>query len=148
MAPYLRLFGVAPDIVLLFTVSWALLQGVQEGVFVALIGGLVLDALSAGPFGGQTVALLVVGALAGISSANVFRTERLLPYVVIVAATLLYYLLLFVMLAVSGRAVIWGPMAVRQVLPVVAYNGIGMVIVHNVLRWAHSFLYPSHVEWE
>ena len=148
VAPHVRLFGVAPDIVLLFTVSWALLQGVREGILVALIGGLVLDALSAGPFGGQTLALLVVGALAGISGANIFRTERLLPYVAIVVATVLYYLVLLVMLATTGRVVAWGAMALRLVLPAIAFNGIAMVIVHNVSRWARSYLYPSPVEWQ
>lgn len=148
LAPHARLFGVAPDIVLLFTISWALLQGLREGILVALIGGLVLDALSAGAFGGQTVALLIVGTLAGIAGANVFRTERLLPYVAIVVATMLYYLALLVVLAATGRPVAWGPMLLRVVLPAIAYNGIGMVIVHNATSWARGFLYPSPVEWE
>lgn len=144
----MRLFGVAPDIMLLFTVSWALLQGVREGILVALIGGLVLDALSAGPFGGQTLALLVVGVLAGIGGANIFRTERLLPYVAIAVATVLYYLILLVMLTAAGRVVVWGQMALRLVLPAVALNGIGMAVVHNVSRWARGFIYPSPVEWQ
>lgn len=148
VAPHLRLFGVAPDVVLLFTVSWALLQGVREGVLVALIGGLVLDALSAGPFGAQTVALLVVGALAGISGQNVFRTERLLPYVAVVVATLLYYLILLVALATTGRVIAWGPMALRQVLPAIAYNVLAMAVVYGIARWGRGFLYPSPVEWE
>jgi rod shape-determining protein MreD len=148
LAPHARLLGVAPDIVLLFTVSWALLQGAREGVLVALIGGLVLDSLSAEAFGGQTLALLVVGTLAGIAGANIFRTERLLPYMAIVVATMLYYLVLLVLLAATGRPVAWGPMALRVVLPAIAYNGISMVIVHSVSRWARGFLYPSPVEWE
>ncbi len=148
MAPHVRLFGVAPDIVLLFTVSWALLQGVREGLLVALIGGLALDALSAGPFGGQTVALLIVGALAGISGANIFRTERLLPYAAIVVATLLYYLVLLLALTAAGRVVPWGALALRLVLPAVAINAIAMLVVHNASCWARGFLYPSPVEWE
>jgi rod shape-determining protein MreD len=148
VAPHVRLFGVAPDVVLLFTVSWALLQGVREGILVALIGGLVLDALSAGPFGAQTLALLIVGVLAGISGANIFRTERLLPYVAIVAATVLYYQVLFVLFAITGRVVVWGAMTLRLVLPAIALNGLAMFLVHHASCWARSFLYPSPVEWE
>ena len=148
VAPHLRLFGVAPDIVLLFTVSWALLQGLREGVLVALIGGLVLDALSAGPFGGQTLALLIVGVLAGVSGANIFRTERLLPYGAAVVATLLYYLVLLVVLTATGRVVVWGAMTVRLVLPAIALNVIAMFVVHRAACWARGFLYPSPVEWE
>lgn len=148
VAPHLRLLGVAPDIVLLFTVSWALLQGVREGILVALIGGLVLDALSSGPFGGQTLGLVIVGALAGISGANIFRTERLLPYVAIVAATVLYYLVLLVLCTATRRVVPWGPLTLRVVLPAVAYNGVAMVVVHHVAQRVRGFLYPSPVEWE
>lgn len=148
VAPHLRLLGVAPDVVLLFTVSWALLQGLGEGVLVALIGGLVLDALSAGPFGAQTLGLVIVATLAGITGANVFRTQRLVPYVAVVVATVLYYLVLLLLLAASGRVVVWGAMMLRQVLPAVAYNGIAMALVHYLSRWARSYLYPSPVEWQ
>lgn len=144
----MRLFGVAPDIVLLFTVSWALLQGAREGLLVALIGGLVLDALSAGPFGAQTLALAVVGLLAGLGSENIFRTEHLLPYVAAAAATLLYYGLMMAMLRASGHTVLFGPMMVRLVLPVLALNELGMAAVHAASRWMRGFFVPSPVEWE
>ena len=146
--PHLRLFGVTPDIVLLFTVSWALLQGVREGLLVALIGGLVLDALSAGPFGAQTLVLAVVGLLAGLGGANIFRTERLLPYAAAAAATVLYYGLMIAMLFASGRVVLFGPMMVRLVLPVLVLNELGMAAVHAGAVWMRGFFVPSPVEWE
>jgi hypothetical protein len=68
--------------------------------------------------------------------------------VAIVGATVLYYFVLLVMLATTGRVVTWGQMALRLVLPAIALNGIGMAVVHTVSRWARGFLYPSPVEWQ
>ena len=46
---------VRPDLMLVLVVAWSLLRGVEEGLLWAFIGGVLLDLLSVGPFGGFTV---------------------------------------------------------------------------------------------
>ncbi|MBM3188019.1 MAG: rod shape-determining protein MreD, partial [Chloroflexi bacterium] len=50
LGPRLRVFGVSPDLVLLFLIAWVLLHGLRGSLSVSLVGGLMLDALSGAPF--------------------------------------------------------------------------------------------------
>ncbi len=49
LSPYVRPLGVHPDLVTLAVLSWSLLRGTREGAVWAVIGGMGLDLLSAGP---------------------------------------------------------------------------------------------------
>jgi rod shape-determining protein MreD len=145
---HIRILGVSPDLVLLCTMSWVLLQGMREGVLVALAGGIVLDALSGAPFGGMTLALLVVSCLGGLGEINVFRTARFLPYAAIGIATLVYAGVLLFWLAMNGHAVVWGATLWRVVLPEMVVNILCMPIIYGLIRWLCGRIYPQPVEWQ
>ena len=88
--PSLSIAGISPNPVLLLTVSCAALAGLQRGLLVALVGGLVLDGLSGAPFGLATVSLGATSVLAAVSGRNIFRRAWFLPYLAIGLATILY----------------------------------------------------------
>jgi rod shape-determining protein MreD len=144
----IRLFGVSPDLVLLLAISWVLVVGRRDGLVVALIGGVMLDALSGAPFGLVTLSLLLVSALTALGERNIPRSVHLLPYLVILAATLVQKSVLLLLLQMSGRVVLWGPMMVRAVLPATMVNVLAMVIVYNGVRWVHARLEPQRMEWQ
>jgi len=49
--PYLKLFGVMPNLMLLTVVAWSLLRGPGEGVVWGFVGGIFLDLFSRAPLG-------------------------------------------------------------------------------------------------
>ena len=148
---HIRFFGVSPDLTLLFVVSWVLLHGTREGTLIALVSGIVLDALSGAPFGLAMVSLTVVSGLAGLGETNVFRTAWFLPYVTISLATLIYDGLFLFLLQMGRHTVTWWPALWRVVLPSVIVNTLCMAIVYHSLRWltGHSEGHVSSesVEW-
>lgn len=148
MASHVRLLGVSPDLVLLLTVSAILLQGIREGILIALVGGLMLDALSGGPFGLATLSLVVVSLLAGLGEINVFRAAKFLPYLTIVTATLIYNLVFLFLLQMTGRVVVWGASLLRVVLPAMLVNLLFMPIVYGLCYWLRKRLGPQSVEWQ
>ena len=139
---------MSPDLVLLLVVSWVLLHGMREGLAVALLGGLVLDALSAGPFGVATLSLAVVSWIAGLGEINVFRTARLLPYVMVVPATLACGGLLVILMETTGDGVSRWPMLWRVVMPETIVNLACMPVVYGVARWLSNRMRPQPVEWQ
>jgi len=145
---HVRLLGVSPDLVLLFTVSSVLLRGVREGVLVALVGGLVLDALSGAPFGLATISLVAVTLLAGVGEINVFRAARFLPYVTITAVTLVYSVVFLSLLQMRGHVVVWGASLLRVVLPAMLVNLLCMPIVYGLCAWLRKRYGPRSVEWQ
>lgn len=148
MASHLRVFGVSPNLVLLFTVSWVLLQGRGEGFLLGLVSGLVLDALSGAPFGLAIVSLAPVGALAGLGEINVFRTARVLPYVTIALATLIFEGLFLLMLCMLGGMTLEWSVLWRIVLPEVVINTLCMPIMYGLVRRVCDRARPPSVEWE
>ena len=140
----LHLFGASPDLVLVLVVSWALLRGLQEGVVVALAGGMVLDALSGAPFGLGTVALVMTSALAGLSGGDALRAslslnDRLLGamalrLVIVVLATWIYYGLLAFFLRVSGEVMSAGLALGQIVLPTAFLNVLIALPIYGVVR--------------
>jgi rod shape-determining protein MreD len=61
----IHILGGRPDLVLLLTVTWAIIRGLDEGVLWGFLGGMFCDTLSGGTFGLWTISLTAVGFLAG-----------------------------------------------------------------------------------
>jgi len=148
MMPHMRLLGVSPDLVLLFAVSSVLSQGVRQGVFVALVGGLMLDTLSGAPFGVGTLSLVVVSLAAGVGEINVFRAAKFLPYVTIAMTTFLYNVILLFLLQMTGHTVVWDASLWRVVLPAMLVNLLCMPVVYGLFCWLRRRLVPQFVEWQ
>lgn len=148
MTPHVRLLGVSPNLVLLYTVSSVLSQGLEEGIFVALVGGLMLDALSGAPFGVATVALVVVTLVAALGEINVFRAAKFLPYATITVATFVYNVVVLFALQMTGHVVIWGASLWRVVLPAMLVNLLCMPMVYGLACWLRKRLGPRSVEWQ
>jgi rod shape-determining protein MreD len=148
LAERVQLFGVSPNLTLVFVIAWVLVFGLREGMIVALAGGLVLDALSAMPFGLSIIALLVVSWLAGMGQTNVFRNAWFLPYVTIVVATLVFGALLIALLQLGGRPMPWGVLIWRILLPEMTFNLICTPILYPLVAWLHKRARPEVVEWQ
>lgn len=144
----IQVLGVSPDLMLLFIVSWALLEGTHEGLFASLVGGLALDALSGAPFGLSVLSLAAVSYLASVGAKNVFRTAILLPYVAIALATLIYNSIFLGLLRIMGRTVLWWPTLWRVVLPNILVNAVCMPLVYNLVLWIHRRTHIQTAEWE
>lgn len=98
----LDIWGVRPSPVLLLVVSWSIVRGGVEGIWWGFIGGLALDLLSGGPWGVSTLALMLVGLLAGLAEVNLSRSNVLFPTAMILGASLLYDLLCLILLSLAG----------------------------------------------
>ena len=144
----LRVFGVSPDLVLLFAISWVLVFSMRDGLFFALVGGLMLDAFSGAPFGLATASLLLASYLTAQAELNLFRTARILPYLSIALATLVYYAVFLFLLQMTGLRMPWGAALWRVVLPATCVNLLCMPAVYHALRWLYARLGPPSVEWE
>ncbi|NLE77567.1 MAG: hypothetical protein GX605_12565 [Chloroflexi bacterium] len=96
---------------------------------------MLLDLLSGLPFGVNTVALVVVAALAGAGAAEVFGQHVVVPLVGAGVGSLLYYALTVGVLLLGGRAFPVGAFALRVALPMVLLNVAAMAIVFPAVEW-------------
>jgi rod shape-determining protein MreD len=145
--PHLRIWGVFPDLPLLFVVCWSLLRGSRGGLVWGLIAGLFLDLLSGTPAGAATVALGAVGFLAGLAQRSAFRAQLLLPVLVMAVSTVVYDLILLLAMLLSGRTVLWLETLGRIVLPSAVLNLLLLPVVYFSLRGLYRRFSGGEMEW-
>lgn len=143
----LRVGGVHPDLVMIAAVSWCLLRGRREALVLAAFGGLALDMSSAGPLGLLTLATVAATLAASIGEVNVFRTVASLPYVTIIAATLVYYVVIILGVRLMGLPLALGPLLASTVAPAMALNLVCMLPAYWLARRFTGGLAPNTAEW-
>ncbi len=98
LAPYLRIYGITPNTALILVVVIAMLGGLAKGLTFGLTAGILQDLFFSKALGVHT---LIYGLLAlgvGIFENKLFKDNRLTPTVLIVGATLFFYLVTYSML--------------------------------------------------
>jgi rod shape-determining protein MreD len=132
---------------LLAVVSWSILRGPREGLRWAVVGGICLDLLSGGPFGLQTLTLLLVSPLVNLGGRRIFGSHIALPLVSATGATLLYYLVNMGLLHFMGHPVPWLAATSRIVLPAMVLNTLAMFLVYPALHWLHKATGREELAW-
>lgn len=84
--PYISIRGIGPDIVGAFVVLVSMLNGRQDGLFVAVVAGVTEDVSSGQFLGLFTVVRLVIGYLAGASYQRVFQDWAIVPVILVFLA--------------------------------------------------------------
>jgi rod shape-determining protein MreD len=136
--PGLGLGIAAPDLMLLVTVAWSLLRGPGPALSIGLVGGVLLDLLSGGPFGAVVLSLVPASALTGLLQHGVSRESPWLPLVAGTISTLLYhglYILILRLLAWPVPGIALG--LVEWLLPCLIWNALLMYPVYAALRRLH-----------
>ena len=139
------LFGAHPDLVFLLVAVWAFLRGPIEGAVWAFIGGLLLDTLSGGPFGGFTLALLAAALLVGQQwGRELGSTAFQLVLLVLVACFVSHGVLLLAMSA-TGYPVNWQYVLSHITGPSAVLNALLAPVVHLPLSWIDRRTRPEGI---
>ena len=105
--PELRVDQAQPDLVLVLAVVWAMNVGVEDGLVVAFVGGLMLDLLTPDrPLGATTLSLLVVTGVALFVARLLAGTRWLATIGTAFALSWLYHVLLLAIMAVTAGVAI------------------------------------------
>ncbi len=144
---HLTIWGVHPDLPLLVVAGWSLLRGPREGAVWGFIAGVVVDLLSGAPFGAATLSLTIVGLLAGLGRATVFRSRLVLLLATAFLGTIVYDLIFMVVLAISGRTVVWLDGLLRIIIPSALINAVLMPLVYWLMRSMQKRVGRADMEW-
>jgi rod shape-determining protein MreD len=147
LVPHLAIWGIFANLPLLVVVSWSLLRGPREGMIWGFVAGLAVDLFSGAPLGASTLALIAVGALAGLGAATVFRAHIALPLLAMFLATIVYDLLFLLVVGISGYPVAWLESLYRLILPSAVLNAVLTPVVFVAMRWLHARLGREDMEW-
>jgi rod shape-determining protein MreD len=129
--PLTGALGVTPDLVLIVVVCWALLMGSEEGMLLGALGGLLLDLMSGAPLGTHTLALALIGYLAGVVTFSPIRSRVIMPALVMAGSTVLYDAIVGVILRLTG----WPLPDLRTMSMVMVPSLISNALVAPLIYW-------------
>jgi len=90
IAPYLRIGGAQPDLVLVFAVIWTVVVGFEGGVIWAFVGGLLIDLLAPRPLGSTAFALLLTVGVAALLGRLMVRGRYARPIIAVFVCSLMF----------------------------------------------------------
>ena len=130
----LRLLGVRPELMYLVTISFALLEGPNEGAIVGFTGGLAQDFLLNEPKGITALTLTLVGYTVGLARQYIVSPSPLIPTIVVATATALgigFYEVVSFLLGAFDQPATQGA---RVALLAGLYNAVLTPILYPLLR--------------
>jgi rod shape-determining protein MreD len=147
LVPYVSIGGVHPHPVLVLTVIWTIVAGVEPGLVCAFVGGLVLDLLAPRPLGTTAFSLLIAaGGAAGFARALV-RVRPLTPVFAVPISSLVYSLVLTGALTLLGTPIL-APDPIGPLLPGVVYDGVlGLLVGPLAVSIRDRRVAEERVDW-
>lgn len=124
---------VRPDFVLLTVLLWGLALGLQAGMLAAVVGGLMLDSVSAGPLGMHVLALMAATLLTPLREREVVASRFLLALVLAPLGTAVYYGVVLAVLQVTGHPVDWGGQTAVRIVPAATVNTVVIAPLYVVI---------------
>lgn len=126
--------GLHVELTLILVIAWAALRGWEEGLLAGIIGGVIVDLLSAAPFGVNTFRLGLVGLAAGFVMARLAHESVLFPIAAAACGSLLGFVLSVLALQASGLTVAWERSLLLDALPSAVLAAATMAVGFPVLR--------------
>lgn len=128
---HLKIAGVKPDLVLIFVVLYAFLNGPREGAVIGLTGGLVQDLLFGQYIGLNAVTKLFIGFVFGYLERKIYKENLLIPMLVVFSGTIASEALLyFFRLSVISMAGVSGPIE-KTILVMAIYNSFLTLFIYR-----------------
>jgi rod shape-determining protein MreD len=134
--------GSKPDLVLVLVLTGGIILGLRPAVFLAILGGLVLDVFSGLPFGFITLALLLVVPLVRLHNPDYLEPNLPLSMLIVLMASLVYYGVLALGILALGGRIDWQGLGTNIVLPASAMNTLISPIAYWLLRWLRGKSVP------
>jgi rod shape-determining protein MreD len=139
---HLRYLNGQPSLLLMLVVSWALLNDVSDALPWAVMGGVLADLLSVTPTGTTSLAFSLVVLAVTSSFGRVSRRNVVFPPLAISMGTVIYQVVLIAVLILAGWEVPPGGAALRWLLPSLAYNFLGILVVFRIMGALVEFFRP------
>ncbi len=145
--PRLRVFGGQPDLIVILVLAWATLDRKHEGMAWAFVGGLFLDLFSGAPLGLSSLVLLPIAYLIGLTEAQVYRNNIVLPVILAAGGALAYHVFYALSLRfLVGHPLVWATSFGYVTLPSVLFDVILIIPALTILgRW-YDRLHPRQVK--
>lgn len=130
----IRIGEVSPNILIVVIASLSFLLGENAGIFIGLLGGLLLDIFFGPLLGFHAMILALIGYLAGKFQRILYVEDLLFPAVLIAVSDLLYTFLCYVFLFLIRNRLFFADFFLRFCLPEMVCTAVAAAVLYPLLR--------------
>ncbi|HEY8362705.1 MAG TPA: rod shape-determining protein MreD [Tissierellaceae bacterium] len=130
--PYIRIFGVEPNIALLVVISIAIFKGRFYGAFLGLIVGLIQDVLFSPVIGVNAFILFFAGYFVGLIENKLIKENIFIPIILSILGTIYYNFLYYVFMFFLSKNISFLSFTNDILLVEIIYNGVLSIPTYKI----------------
>jgi rod shape-determining protein MreD len=134
--PELRVFGAAPDLLLVAAVAVGYERGPEAGAVFGFVGGLAIDCFLSSPLGVSALAFALVGYGVGVFQSGLLRSSRWIAPVLGGVGGLVGGALWVAIAAVAGQDELITGYSARVVVIAAIYDAAAALVIFPFVHWA------------
>lgn len=143
---HLELANVAPNVLLVITISYAYLRGRTSGLFIGFFCGLLLDMYCGTVVGLYAFILMTIGFLVGFCQKYYYTDSMLLPCVLILVGDFVYSIYYYVAEFLMRGRLNFGYAFIHVILPELIYTALVGIVIYRLLKGLDNLLTKSRRE--
>lgn len=127
----LTLYGIEPDLVLIVSISYSLINGPEKGAIFGFFGGFAQDIMTGRYLGMNALSKALSSYIVGHVERKVYKEHLLVSIFFVCLGTLINELIIYLLSYLVGldlplRSALW-----NVILPMVIYNGLLAPIIYH-----------------
>lgn len=135
--PHLRVFGAAPDLLLVATVAMAYEEGPEPAALFGFASGIAIDLFLASPVGLSALSFAITGYLLGVFQGGLVRESRATAPILGLVAGLIGGTIFVIVGGIVGEAGFFSLRSVRIVFIAALYDALIAYLVFPFMRWGN-----------
>ncbi|MEO7117928.1 MAG: rod shape-determining protein MreD, partial [Candidatus Limnocylindrales bacterium] len=143
----LTVSGIKPDLVFVVAVVVAMVVSFEDALVWAVVGGLLVDAMSARPIGATTLALLLVIGLATLAGRITRNPRTVTVIAAVLALTWVFQVLLLAILAATGGIALVELPTGRILIIAIVNVALALLVLALQRALFARFRSPERIEW-
>jgi rod shape-determining protein MreD len=134
--PSLRVFGAAPDLLLVATIAVGYERGADAGAVFGFVAGLAIDCFLSSPLGVSALSFSLVGYGIGVFQSGLLRSSRWLAPVLGGVGGLIGGALWVAIAAIAGQDELVAGYSARIVATAALYDAVVAIAIFPFVHWA------------
>ncbi len=136
----LEIASISPDLMIILVVSFALMKGRREGIFLGFLCGAFVDLFFSPCLGFYALLYMIVGYVNGLFRNEFFAEDIKLPLILIASSELVLNLLVYIFMFFFRGDFAIGYYMVNLIIPTVIYTVMMSVLLYPLILFVNSKL--------
>lgn len=137
---FFKMAGIAPNIMLILVVSFALMRGQTEGMLIGFFCGLVLDVFGGDAIGLYALFYVFIGYINGSFHQIFYANNILLPLGLVLGNGICYNLVIYICAFLLRNKTDFIFYFVHIIIPDVTYTFLVAIFLYNIFLWINTML--------